>query len=181
MAKEVKAKYDYNSGHEDDLSFNVGQTIVVTEEVDEEWFNGQYIDSEGHLRRGMFPRNFVTIPPKPSSALPPPAAKQDTAKDATNKLKQGDVPVGSPSMAKKQGSNAAQDATAKSASPPLPPATGLKKESRASVRETESSRQRVSRSPVPVLVIYLRLGIRTIRGNRSPKLLVKSRHLFVTG
>lgn len=60
----MKGKYDYNSGHEDDLSFNAGQIIIVTEEVDEEWYQGEYTDTEGHQRRGMFPRNFV-VPSKP--------------------------------------------------------------------------------------------------------------------
>ena len=59
MAIEVKAKYDYNSGHEDDLSFAVGQIITVLEEVDDEWYNGEYVDSEGRRLQGMFPRNFV--------------------------------------------------------------------------------------------------------------------------
>jgi hypothetical protein len=77
MAREVKAKYDYNSGHEDDLSFTAGQIITVTEEVDEEWYNGQYFDSQRKLHQGMFPRNFVTVLPKPIPAPPPPANKQN--------------------------------------------------------------------------------------------------------
>jgi len=67
MRLEVKGKYDYNSGHEDDLSFNAGQIIAVTEEVDDEWYQGEYTDGEGHLHQGMFPRNFV-IPLKTRSA-----------------------------------------------------------------------------------------------------------------
>jgi hypothetical protein len=84
MRLEVKGKYDYNSGHEDDLSFNAGQIIVVTEEVDEEWYQGEYIDDEGRLRQGMFPRNFVqVVPPKPRSSATAhgstPTSKQDPA------------------------------------------------------------------------------------------------------
>jgi myosin tail region-interacting protein MTI1 len=67
MGLEVKAKYDYNSGHEDDLSFNAGQIIQVTEEVDDEWYNGEFND-RGQLRRGMFPRNFVSIINRESTA-----------------------------------------------------------------------------------------------------------------
>jgi myosin tail region-interacting protein MTI1 len=75
----VKGKYDYDSGHEDDLSFNAGQIIIVTEEVDEEWYQGEYIDDEGRQRQGMFPRNFV-VPLKPrtnASHGSPPSSKQD--------------------------------------------------------------------------------------------------------
>ena len=65
MLSEVKAKFDYNSGHEDDLSFTAGQVIKVTEEVDDEWYNGEYLDNQGNIRQGMFPRNFVVpIPPR---------------------------------------------------------------------------------------------------------------------
>ena len=69
MRFEVKGKYDYRSGHEDDLSFNAGQVIVVTEEVDEEWYQGEYTDNDGRLRQGMFPRNFV-VASKPQNAAP---------------------------------------------------------------------------------------------------------------
>jgi len=69
MRFEVKGKYDYRSGHEDDLSFNAGQVIVVTEEVDEEWYQGEYTDNDGRLRQGMFPRNFV-VASKHQNAAP---------------------------------------------------------------------------------------------------------------
>ena len=61
MTIRVKAKYDYNSGHEDDLAFSVGQIINVTEEVDKEWYSGEYLDANGVSHQGMFPRNFVTV------------------------------------------------------------------------------------------------------------------------
>ncbi|ODV77503.1 uncharacterized protein CANTADRAFT_36328, partial [Suhomyces tanzawaensis NRRL Y-17324] len=50
----VKAVYEYKSEYEDDLTFDVGQIITVTEVEDEEWFSGNY---DG--KSGMFPRNFV--------------------------------------------------------------------------------------------------------------------------
>jgi hypothetical protein len=65
MASVVKAKYDYDSGHEDDLSFFAGQIINIIGEEGEEWYNGEYVGSDGNRRQGMFPRNFVTtMPPK---------------------------------------------------------------------------------------------------------------------
>jgi hypothetical protein len=144
MAKEVKAKYDYNSGHEDDLFFTAGQIITVTEEVDEEWYNGQYTDTQGRRRQGMFPRNFVTVLPKQSPAPPPPATKQGTVKDATSKPKQAEPQLGSPGTAKKKAPSGSRDASAKAATPPPPPAASLKSETRTPARETESPRQRVS-------------------------------------
>jgi myosin tail region-interacting protein MTI1 len=60
MRMQVRAKYDYNSGHEDDLAFAAGQQITVTEEVDKEWYSGEYRDVNGVIHQGMFPRNFVT-------------------------------------------------------------------------------------------------------------------------
>jgi|SRR5277367_1884967 len=144
MAREVKAKYDYNSGHEDDLSFTAGQIITVTEEVDEEWYNGQYFDSQRKLHQGMFPRNFVTVLPKPIPAPPPPATKQTMAKDATSKPKQAEPQLGSPGTAKKQTPSSSRDTAAKAATPPPVPAASLKNESRTPVREVESPRQQVS-------------------------------------
>jgi len=77
MAPQVKAKYDYNSGHEDDLSFSAGQIITVTEEVDEEWYNGEYVDGHGNLCQGMFPRNFVVGVPAQRIDTSIRATKQD--------------------------------------------------------------------------------------------------------
>lgn len=77
MAKEVKAKFDYNSGHEDDLSFSAGQIIRVTEEVDDEWFSGGYTGLDGKRHEGMFPRNFVTAYTS-SQATAPVAKREDS-------------------------------------------------------------------------------------------------------
>jgi len=160
MAKEVKAKYDYNSGHEDDLSFTAGQLIAVTEEVDDEWYNGQYTDSQGKLHQGMFPRNFVTVPPKTSPAPPPPpppsATRQDTSKDGMSRPRQAEPQLGSPGTTKKQVlPSASRDTAAKSSSPPPAPSANLKHESRTPVREGEPPRQRVS--PPAHLVHYVDL------------------------
>ena len=60
MASVVKAKYDYDSGHEDDLSFVAGQVINIIGEEGDEWYNGEYVGIDGKHHQGMFPRNFVS-------------------------------------------------------------------------------------------------------------------------
>lgn len=83
MRLEVKAKYDYNSGHEDDLTFRAGQIIQVFEEIDAEWFNGEYSDAQGNLQRGMFPRNYVSIiPPKKPDVIARPNIEQPASNSA---------------------------------------------------------------------------------------------------
>ncbi|KAL6851342.1 assembly of actin patch protein [Amphichorda felina] len=67
----VKALYDYSSPHEDDLNFDLGQVIAVTDEDDEDWYGGEYVDADGVKKEGIFPRNFVekiepTAPPRPA-------------------------------------------------------------------------------------------------------------------
>ena len=67
----VKALYEYTSTHEDDLPFAVGQIITVTDEEDDDWFGGEYIDDSGVKQEGIFPRNFVekfepAAPPRPT-------------------------------------------------------------------------------------------------------------------
>lgn len=66
----VKALFEYSSPHEDDLQFSVGQIISVTNQDDEEWYTGEYIDDAGSKQEGIFPRNFVerlepAAPPRP--------------------------------------------------------------------------------------------------------------------
>ncbi|KAI0489771.1 hypothetical protein F4859DRAFT_166272 [Xylaria cf. heliscus] len=70
MPFKVKAIYEYVSNHEDDLPFQVGQIITVTDEEDTEWYGGEYVDGNGVKLEGIFPRNFVekfepTAPPRP--------------------------------------------------------------------------------------------------------------------
>ncbi|KAI9804546.1 MAG: hypothetical protein M1825_001446 [Sarcosagium campestre] len=67
----VKALYEYSSGHEDDLKFPNAQIITVTEEEDDDWYLGEYLDESGQKHEGMFPRNFVErfepeTPPRPA-------------------------------------------------------------------------------------------------------------------
>ncbi|RGP76149.1 hypothetical protein FLONG3_5392 [Fusarium longipes] len=68
---KVKAIYEYSSPHEDDLNFNIGQVITVTDEEDADWYGGEYVDDQGVKQEGIFPRNFVekfepTAPPRPA-------------------------------------------------------------------------------------------------------------------
>ena len=67
----VKAQYDYTSKEPDDLNFPNGQIIIVTDEEDADWYYGEYEDSEGYKKEGLFPKNFVKTfepetPPRPS-------------------------------------------------------------------------------------------------------------------
>ncbi|KAG9473828.1 hypothetical protein GDO78_004241 [Eleutherodactylus coqui] len=57
--RRVKALFDCTADREDELTFNIGEIIVVTEEEDQNWWNG-YIDGQLH-RRGVFPASFVHI------------------------------------------------------------------------------------------------------------------------
>ena len=73
---KVKAVFEYTSPHEDDLHFPNGQIITVTEEEDDDWYVGEYLDASGVKQEGIFPRNFVekyepTAPPRPTRASRP--------------------------------------------------------------------------------------------------------------
>lgn len=75
MSFKVKSLFEYSSGHDDDLPFGIGQIITVTEEVDDDWYSGEYIDDAGAKQEGMFPRNFVekyepVAPPRPTRTRP---------------------------------------------------------------------------------------------------------------
>lgn len=75
MSFKVKALYEYSSPHDDDLNFPTGQIITVTEEEDEDWYTGEYLDEAGAKHEGIFPRNFVekyepVAPPRPTRTRP---------------------------------------------------------------------------------------------------------------
>lgn len=62
----------------DDLSFGQGQSITVTEVVDEDWLYGSYKDDTGEIQSGYFPKNFVAVKPPTQleeKATPPAASK----------------------------------------------------------------------------------------------------------
>lgn len=136
MAIQVKAKYDYNSGHEDDLSFSAGQVINVTEEVDEEWYNGEYHDNNGKQHQGMFPRNFVTL------HTPETTAERSVNHKREEKILQTQHEVvAKPNLPSKQAPAATNVTTAKAAG--SPPAMSSKVETRPSVHEDQPTQQTV--------------------------------------
>jgi hypothetical protein len=83
---KVKAVFEYSSQIDEDLNFPEGQIITVTEDDEDDWYTGEYVDATGVKKEGIFPRNFVekyepTAPPRPTRAPrpkkdvePPPAA-----------------------------------------------------------------------------------------------------------
>jgi hypothetical protein len=80
LPMKVKAIYAYSSEHDDDLKFPEGQIITVTEEEDDDWYVGEYIDSAGAPQSGLFPKNFVeryepAPPPRPTRAHRPKPAE----------------------------------------------------------------------------------------------------------
>jgi hypothetical protein len=87
---KVKAIYAYKSDHDDDLKFPEAQIITVTEEEDDDWYVGNYVDSNGDPQSGLFPKNFVeryepAPPPRPVRAARPKPAEapvMDTPKEA---------------------------------------------------------------------------------------------------
>ncbi|KAK8079934.1 hypothetical protein PG997_007752 [Apiospora hydei] len=89
---KVKALYEYSSGHEDDLPFEIGQVITITEDDDPDWYGGEYLDASGVKQEGIFPRNFVekyepTAPPRPTRPRkkdqPEHTARPDAAPEPT--------------------------------------------------------------------------------------------------
>ncbi|KLU82578.1 hypothetical protein MAPG_01650 [Magnaporthiopsis poae ATCC 64411] len=92
---KVKALFEYSSPHEDDLQFAAGQIITVTEEEDDDWYTGEYVDDAGAKHEGIFPRNFVenglsgssgfikkpfVAPPPSRNAYVPPPREAPTTK-----------------------------------------------------------------------------------------------------
>lgn len=79
-ALKVKAVYEYTSQEPDDLSFPVGQIINITEEIDADWYEGEYTDASGVKKTGIFPNNFVEKyePEVPSRPSRPTRPKQDS-------------------------------------------------------------------------------------------------------
>ncbi|KAI0379121.1 hypothetical protein F5Y04DRAFT_283207 [Hypomontagnella monticulosa] len=64
---KVKVIYDYTpeDDDEDELTLKVGQVIDVTDEVDMNWYSGEYVDESVTKKEGIFPRNFVEVYNKP--------------------------------------------------------------------------------------------------------------------
>ncbi|KAK6428604.1 hypothetical protein LTR95_015251 [Oleoguttula sp. CCFEE 5521] len=88
---KVKAIYEYASQEVDDLSFPVGQIITITEQIDADWYEGEYVDASGSKKSGIFPNNFVekhepeipsrpTRPTRQKEAAPVPQPVEPVAK-----------------------------------------------------------------------------------------------------
>lgn len=154
MGKEVKAKFDYNSGHEDDLSFSAGQVISVLEEVDDEWYNGEYTGMDGKHHEGMFPRNFVT-------AYIPHAAPFSKGEGAEKKP--------APAVASPENNSHRSPLSPKHLPPSVteskvkglpPPPLTITRESRGLARDVATSQQMVNISQIPAteMLITCELG-----------------------
>ncbi|KAI8624518.1 hypothetical protein F5Y19DRAFT_312291 [Xylariaceae sp. FL1651] len=140
---KVKAVYEYTSSHEDDLPFNIGQVITVTDDDDAEWYGGEYTDDSGVKREGIFPRNFVerfepTAPPRPMRARkkelepaaaapppppPPPAVgpEQPVEEEPTDTVSEEvseETPVAAPQVAPVEQPHSAQASSIPVANPP---------------------------------------------------------------
>lgn len=136
MSFKVKSLYEYASGHDDDLPFGVGQVITVTEEVDDDWYSGEYVDDAGAKQEGMFPRNFVekyepVAPPRPTRTRPkkesepapeePVAAADEPAPAPAPPVEQEEAkPVSSPPRQAAEPVAPTSPAASKAAEPVLP-------------------------------------------------------------
>lgn len=52
--KVATATYDYESNVEGDLNFKKGETIIILEEINDEWVKGQI-----NHKKGICPKNFL--------------------------------------------------------------------------------------------------------------------------
>jgi myosin tail region-interacting protein MTI1 len=111
---KVKAIYEYSSPHDDDLSFPQAQIITVTEEEDNDWYAGEFVDAAGKKHEGIFPRNFVEkyepqIPSRPtrpartknaeaSSTAPAPAVTQNLPTEPAAPSAERPVEISSPRL-----------------------------------------------------------------------------------
>jgi hypothetical protein len=91
LPMKVKAIYAYSSEHDDDLKFPEGQIITVTEEEDDDWYVGDYVDSAGVPQSGLFPKNFVeryepAPPPRPTRAHRPKPAEAPAPEPSSPQL-----------------------------------------------------------------------------------------------
>lgn len=79
---KVRAIFDYESNHDDDLTFVTGEIITVISVEDDDWYLGGYTDKvTGEKREGIFPMNFVEkivaeLPPRPSRIKKAPEPKE---------------------------------------------------------------------------------------------------------
>lgn len=96
----VRAVFEYVSDHDDDLTFPIGQIVTVTEVEDADWYYGEYSDSSGAKREGIFPKNFVEKydPPAPPRPSRPTRPKKD-AEPVASSEPPAETPVAEPPTA----------------------------------------------------------------------------------
>lgn len=60
--KELKAEalYDYQAQRDDELSFKVGDIIIVTDQSDGEWWKGRLLNDKSNTD-ALFPGNYVQL------------------------------------------------------------------------------------------------------------------------
>ena len=86
---KVKAVYEYRSQEPDDLNFDLGQIITVTDDQEEDWYTGEFVNATtGGKADGIFPRNFVekyepAIPSRPARTPKRPAAPEPAVDELT--------------------------------------------------------------------------------------------------
>ncbi|KAK4688822.1 LAS seventeen-binding protein 1/2, partial [Tremellales sp. Uapishka_1] len=76
QTQEVRAKalWDYSGSEADDLTFRSGDSIIIDEEVNDQWFRGRVIpqgQSYPLPKSGLFPSTYVEKQQSSSSPLPP--------------------------------------------------------------------------------------------------------------
>lgn len=104
----VRAVFEYASGHDDDLSFPIGQIVTVTAVEDADWYYGEYTDGSGDKQEGIFPKNFVEryeppAPPRPARPSRPkkeaePAPVETTEAVSENQPEPAPAPAHEPEV-----------------------------------------------------------------------------------
>lgn len=149
---KVKAVYEYTSEEPDDLSFPVGQVINITEEIDADWYEGEYTDITGIKKTGIFPNNFVEKyePEVPSRPTRPTRPKQDTQPAAEPVAAKEPEPEAEPQPEPEQFAREQDDTPpVPAASKPQPPAVTIPTETPRAQDELRSPRSAVNeRSPI---------------------------------
>jgi len=124
---KVRAIFDYESAHDDDLNFAVGETITVTSVEDADWYYGEYTDkATGAKKQGIFPMNFVErlvveVPARPSRARKAPEPEPVTEAPAVRAPSPVPAPVPQPiAVQPPPAPKAAAAPTYKQEEPPTP-------------------------------------------------------------
>lgn len=120
---KVKALFEYSSPHEDDLQFPAGQVITVTEEEDDDWYTGEYVDDAGAKHEGIFPRNFVekyepVAPPRPTRTR---TKKESDPVAPPPPLPPVELPAGDPAPSSKPLDEEEEPEPAAASAAPAPP------------------------------------------------------------